>query len=539
MFEVTLDLRSLAPGSVTPSGAAWRCSAGQIRGLLHPLLEHRVYACGDRVVGVARERVRGRGGLPAEPTLGPAALAALERELRGWQLDFTWLELDIGKGLVQLEVGACGSAPLYAGVHAGVLVVAPHLERHRTHLRLGDVHRGYLAHLLVGTAPYGCQTAFEPVKLVTERARLRATQAGLELKLPDDAPYYRPTPLRAGAHVTEAYLDLVSSTLALWPLDEVGVLSELSGGLDSALVTLLAASSLRCPPRTYALAVEGEAQAQQAARRRMILDLIPSGDLLWDTRGTSVIPASLDALDEYRPGFYNADYQIPLRQAFSALGSIAGHAVTTGTGGDELFMPHYFELDAPGMQARLDITLCPESIPDVLTPRVPALLEGVVSELHRLPFPMVPQSCLQAQAARAPLFIEQGLWAISPLCHPDVVRFCRALPQGYRDDKQLQRASLLQLGVPAAFLQAPRRENFIPLLWRSFLSARDQLVRESAELMLLAELDLVRPERLQQLVDSIRDPDADIGLLSTFFNVFNMERLLRDMFCQPTERGRT
>lgn len=490
-----------------------------------------MYACDGRVIAIARERVRGGPPLPAEPALGAEGLRRLERELRNWQLDWTRVDVDVGAGRVEIEVGPCGSAPLYVGVHAGLLVASPHLERHSPYLRLGHVDRGYLAHLLAGTAPYGARTAFEPVQLLTERGFVSADTGGLRSGSPESAPYYRPVPLRSGARVAGAYVELVRSVLALWPLDDVRVLSELSGGLDSAVVTLIAASSLHRAPETYALAVEGRAAAQQAERRRMILARTATRDLLWDTRHDSIIPASLAEASQYRPGIYNADYQLPLCRVFSALGHVSGHAVTTGTGGDELFMPHFFELDAVRLQARLDITLCPDSIPDVFTASVPALLEELVSGLREVPHPLVPQSCLQAQAARAPLFIDQGLWAVSPLCHPLVVRFCRSLPREYREGKALQRAALEELGAPRAFADAPLRENFVPLLWRSFLSVRESVAREAAEGMLLADLDLIRPDCFVQLMTSIADPERDIQKLSVFFNVFNMERLLRDISC--------
>ena len=94
--------------------------------------------------------------------------------------------------------------------------------------------------------------------------------------------------------------------------------------------------------------------------------------------------------------------------------------------------------------------------------------------------------------------------------------------------------------MPAAFLLQPQRENFLPLLWRSFEATRERVARDSQEL-LLGELDLVSPKAFQRLLRSLRPPEADqegdVRSLSVFFNIFNLERLLRDLFRRPVSNA--
>jgi hypothetical protein len=76
------------------------------------------------------------------------------------------------------------------------------------------------------------------------------------------------------------------------------------------------------------------------------------------------------------------------------------------------------------------------------------------------PGAVLAESSLLASACRAPAFLAAGIWPVSPLCSPNLIRFGESLPFEWRQNKFLHRERLAILGLAPEWITPPLKENF-------------------------------------------------------------------------------
>lgn len=494
-----LSFRIAAGDRLLPWSAAagcWAAGSSWVRPFLHPALESQALASEGRIAFIVRERAAAAPRMPAsleplrvgEDAWDERVAAALQWPLNvsvlSWQTD--------ARSPVLLRCGGWGTAPICLVPQGDTLHGhwdAAQLYRHLP----GGVDFGRTAYLLARIgAPYSRRTLFPGMQMATERSRAEwdPEGRGLHVAYPPPAPVHGPRELHADADVFGTFESLLGASIARWlePGTDL-IATELSGGLDSAVVGLVASKLSDRPVHTYGLIVPGETGRVQAQRRQLIVDLLGAQDVAIDaSRYTPFGSHRQRGDDAIVPWgeFYHEAFLALLQRARSG----GAHTILTGIGGDEISTLLYRELDVqrPAPPAR--------PLPSYLTDRaVAAFREEERHGLDSAPDGAAVRSFFEAAQAGTAVYLRAGVWPLYPYATPELVQFCRSLPAEWRRGRRLQREYLARHGLPEQVWRPELPESFIPLL--------DQAMRSDARSRIET---LFEDSRLEQagLVDTGR-----------------------------------
>ncbi|MBX7535155.1 hypothetical protein K3175_05740 [Qipengyuania sp. GH1] len=249
--------------------------------------------------------------------------------------------------------------------------------------------------------------------------------SGLTFKSAPERDILGSTPVLHNANISKAFTDLLSQQLSRFRTKSKKSLVEVSGGLDSSLLAIVAATSLP-EVYSYGLLQVGIAGDQQALRRRELIELVGLKDS--EANANAFPPFAGLRMDESSISAFDDNHRPACVKAIDALGNAQFDLLIAGIGGDELMMENTYtsqEWEVPG-------TVCTSSV--------------------------------VAGCARADMFMRRGIWAINPLCSPTVIDFCRALPREFRHDRFLMRTSLIKLGLSDAFVFPRLPEHYGALM---------------------------------------------------------------------------
>lgn len=432
------------------NSGCWRSGPSWITPYEHPALETwSVHDC-RRVAFQVRERLSGQeaqvSGAPrrvSESSYDQALAAA-----RTWSAAHHLIE--ITEQGITVTTGPSCPAPIYFTVRRTTL----HAHWDITQLRDVMPHQGLdpveVARLLALTGHYSTNTAWQAVRLLTERVAIAFNRGEPTMRLPEGARHDQARELSAGAPVLDAYEQLLDAVLAdrHYLPDQTAI--ELSGGMDSSNVAM--SLVLRHGPKlcSGALMQEGEAGAQQQRRREAMVRYGGFKDTVLRAADFLPLDPSAQALGPLGPHeeIYIAG-QSTLLSKWKADGILWA---ATGVGGDEMLslppQPH------PPLKA--------SDLPPWLTKLTfEALLEqgaGIP------PAPPISDSTLRAMTCGAPMYLRAGLWPLYPLADPVMWRFGQWLPYSWRRNKHLARLRLQRLGFNLEVTHPPLRENFRDVL---------------------------------------------------------------------------
>lgn len=471
-FHLTADVR---PVGWTWNGARWTNGESSIEPFCNPALEQAVAVRSDDATAcvIVRERRISEPPLPTGGS-GPTLLDTdrydrLIARAAAW--DLSWTVVEIGHGSARVRAGQTGVGPVYVtaapdGLHGSwdLLDLCPYINV--ADLDAAEVVRwvSYLGH-------YSRSTIFRAVEKVTERATATwAPQTGVTVSYPEPAPHAQPRALRPGADPVGYFAGLLDRVTAHRPLDPGELAMELSGGLDSANVAASLTRTFGAPVATVALIVEGAAGEQQRRRRKELLD-----------RFTLTRDVELPIADAYpfhprgprRNGavFSPTDgtYAEATEQIYAHLAQVGVRCIATGIGGDEAMCLTEAERQATGT------TWPTRLVPDYLGDRCAPLASRL--EADAAPAPVLTFSTLLGLACRSPEVMRHGLWPVSPLAAPEVLRLCESLPIEWRLRKRLLRERLARLGMSDDVLHPALNEQFGPTIEAAMRSDGIPLLR--------------------------------------------------------------
>ncbi|MGW7463284.1 asparagine synthase-related protein [Streptomyces xantholiticus] len=331
---------------------------------------------------------------------------------------------------------------------------------------------------------------FEGVYRLTERASATFTASGLSLHYPDPAEHVlEPRTLRPGVDPLAALDELLTDVIREAPTATGCVGVELSGGADSGNVAL-AVQAARFPEvHSFGLLVEGSTGRQQRERRRAFVEHCGFRDTaITAMQHPPFCPGGVRALRKpHDPAgaFYQEAFDVVREQAAARRCEV----MFTGSGGDEINAHH------SRTQAELPT---PEPVPWLGHKAVRALSE--LNE-HLAPIPVLPIPTLMGFGMHNPGFLRAGVWPVSPLVHPRIVRFMEQLPHEHKRDKALFRERIRRAGLPEWVAAPAEPENFLAVLemgLRSYgLPVLDGMLKES----ILVDLGYVDGKALAQARD--------------------------------------
>jgi hypothetical protein len=187
------------------------------------------------------------------------------------------------------------------------------------------------------------------------------------------------------------------------------------------------------------------------------------------------------------------DYYLEAFEAAREKGANVGmRVVFTGIGGDELMALRIAE--------RSEQQACACAAGEL--PEVPSWLgERTINALAEVEDNVAPASpvhppSLMAFAARNPGFLRWGMWPVSPLADPLVIRFGESLPVAWRRGKTLLRDRLRQAGLSNTVVDPPQPETFAPLMQAGLRRYGLSLLADTAADSLLADAGYVNPSAL-------------------------------------------
>ncbi|MFF4657180.1 asparagine synthase-related protein [Streptomyces sp. NPDC001381] len=392
------------------------------------------------------------------------------KECRRDEADFVALTMEPGQA--RLAAGVFGTAPLYLTEKAGELHASWDLTLLRPYLRADRLVPRVVARTLTRQHRYTSETLFKGVYRLTERAAATFTPSGLSIHYPDPAEHVlEPRTLRPGVDPLMTLDELLTDVIRQTPTATGCVGVELSGGADSGNVAL-AVKAARFPEvYSFGLLVGGSTGRQQRERRRALVEHCGFRDTATPALQHPPFCAGgvRDLCKPHDPAgaFYQEAFDVVREQAAARRCEV----MFTGSGGDEINAHH------SRTQAKLPT---PEPVPWLGDKAVRALAE--VNE-HLAPIPVLPVPTLMAFGMHNPGFLRAGIWPVSPLAHPRIVRFMEQLPHEHKRGKALFRERIRRAGLPEWVAAPAEPENFLAVLekgLRSYgLPVLDDMLKES------------------------------------------------------------
>lgn len=516
MLSASLHKKDLGK-TWAPAADGWEAGSSAIRPYKHAALHAGMFASKRRTAVIVRERISGQPELNESFSVTKCSERELDQvltEARQWPLEF--LELLITQrddaNQVTFRSGQWGTAPVYFLVHDGLLHVNWDVTDLYQYLPSTILEPGFASQFILGLShPYSSQTIFSGVSRLTERARAvwRTPFESVKISYPSPLTHARARPLKPGARVVETFREILSASMKRWlPSSDHPVAMELSGGLDSSLVAVMAATITTRPVKSFGMIMPGVFGRYQRARRNEVvkqfglsdstlpcIDYPPFNPKSHRVRGFSVVPWA---------EFYE-------EAVGTMLGKVASDGVGvifTGMGGDELCSYQEGELDkydlvedgdlAEGEQADGELTPFGTPYPPFVTDLVREASEDRDSLIVDAPQPLMDTSSIESAAAVSTLYLKNKVWPISPLCTPELIEFCRKLPFGWRHKRVIERKVLSSFGCSrlVAYPKPETLENFCDVMDHALREASSGVIGKLFRESRLAEQGLVDKKAL-------------------------------------------
>lgn len=486
MLKLKIDLSDVAK-SWRWKKTRWVAGQSWVEPLGHPALECMELTDGVSNFLMVRERLTGKCPGNSPDRLSPAAYHWAVAEALEWPADF--LAVQTSATAVRVLAGERGTAPVYLTVSGGALHGSWDLADLRPFLSTEALVEREVARMLTLWRRYSSDTAFAGVYQLTERAMATFRSGELTLTYPEAALHTRPRQLRDDADVIAAYTKTLGAAISSHVYDPSASAVELSGGMDSANVAMSLAAAHQGEVTACAMMIGGDGGRQQLRRRT---EMMEGGRFAADVQLEALKLSPLHPSGNRANGYWVSPYEEPFSEAttvlLAQLSSRGIRTVFTGLGGDEMVALNHTERSLPPAMVEQ------QTLPDWVGSRTRKALadadEGIA------PASVITEVTLMAFACRLPLFLRAGLWPVSPLADPALIRFGEWLPRQWRERKHLHRARLQRLGFSHDIAYPPLPENFTLVmetgLRKHGLARLDELRRES----LLIDLGYVNGDGL-------------------------------------------
>ncbi|MEU2559762.1 asparagine synthase-related protein [Streptomyces longispororuber] len=478
-----------APEGWRFDGHRWWSGASWIEPFSHPALGHVVFVAREcrRAVLIVREVATGQPQVATyRHNVSGSGYRRMLIQADRWPLQVMRVEVAGGQP-VRITCGPRGVAPLYLRVTGNrldaswdVLDLAPDPA---------DVNGREATACLAYRPRYSTATLFRSIHRLTERATASWSPTdGLSLTYPEAALHSRPRVLRDDADPVVAFTSLLRQEITARPLLADQCAIELSGGMDSTMTALATAETVGAA-HTAALLLGGPAGAQQARRRRQISGraglgpdvTVPVADCApFRPDGPRATGRPWSPLD--------GTYAEAMSELYARLREAGVRWVLTGIGGDELCFQRPEERARSGDPWNLRPT------PAHLGPRARHHLPHLTEDLA--PASVLHASTVASLGVHSATAMRHGLWPISPLATPLILRLAESLPHAWRRNKHLMRRVLEQAGYSHEVAHPPLPENFTSTCEDAMTHHGRPLLERWLPDLFLAELDLINPDQL-------------------------------------------
>lgn len=470
-------------------GQRWISGRSWIEPFAHPAIEHVMVTAPESGQSclIVREAASDRPPVTMlRRAMNDPGYRRQVQEADAWPLQAVRVEMTAGQS-VRITCGERGVAPLYLRPSSGQLTVSWDLLD--LDPEVSDLDAREVAAVLSYRTRYSTATVFRAIRQLTERATATWDHAtGLNIGYPAPALHSRPRILLADADPVEAFSALLRSEITARPLSTDDCVVELSGGMDSSMTALALAETVG-PVRTAALTLGGNVGDQQQRRRKEIVARAHLGtDLTVPVAEFGPFHPTGPRACGLPASPTDGTYAEAMNELYSRLSAAGARWVFTGIGGDELCFQRPEERALTGDPWNL------HPVPNHLGPRARDSLPHIADDLA--PASVLHASTLLALTVHSATAMRHGLWPISPLATPLVLRFGESLPLAWRRGKQLMRLRLEQAGYSREVVHPPLRENFAATCEAAMLQNGLPLLSQWLPTSILTRQGLLDPAEL-------------------------------------------
>ncbi|TWB05169.1 asparagine synthase [Gluconacetobacter diazotrophicus] len=322
-----------------------------------------------------------------------------------------------------------------------------------------------------GIMPYGHRTVVEGVVRTTAGAILAASKNGIEISLPYPVTFSAPFDQIDNGDIERHFISALEALLGARPLENRRTAVELSGGMDSALSSMIAKNLLGDGLFSITAQFDGTMGAAQQERCTALIQAGGFDNL--NLPAARLAPFGETSLRRVRYGVMPEDESYPeIFEASLGVAQAAGiDTLISGLGGDELYVIYE---DEDGGRNREHAANCP-----FLTEAG----QNYARTVHiSYPAGWLAESCWYSSASRSQRLLRHGIWPVYPYQNIQLSQFISKLPYKYRSNRNILRKSISLLLNNDMYERAYVKETFDPVAIRgikeneSYLS---ELVRSS------------------------------------------------------------
>jgi len=415
--------------------------------------------------------------------------------------EFLLFEIDTKCGQFRMKADAVRSMPVCYCLHKGILYFSYTLV---DLLKISHLPIKYnlpvLAESLLLKTRYNNQSILEHIYYLTEREELKwSGESRVHNKLPSSRVEVAIQEIDDQSVITK-FTELLDKTVKrkLSLMRDVKICTELSGGLDSAIITqALINAGVASPLVTFSKILPDVQKINQINRLRAFAEVFPCElnfiDLadkypLADLTSIRDIITPFDpTLEPYRLGAMTTAEQVREKGC---------RVLFSGMGGDELL--ERSAMQDTGFQGQLEAEIRQRwVIPNFFTEKVHQafLAKENIYQSQRVPF--FTHSVMRSSQVKNPFFLERGIWPVAVLANSELVNFCRSLPDTFLKRKRIIRMYQQQAGFPEAFYNNITKDSMY-LLHRKCLEANPDFILELFAKSRLAQLGLVDKNQLTE-----------------------------------------
>lgn len=397
-----------------------------------------------------------------------------------------FLEIKIKKSQdleIEIRRSAMPGVPIYVSLEDGIFAISWRFEEAVENIKIPranvEVARLYVEH----GPPLTRETVISNVFMLWPGEHLTVKNGALHFSEYDPGGIVTPSTLHYDAPVTDALKEIIGSNIQDVLDRSIIPMIELSGGFDSGCVAICAAS-VRENLSSYGLVHPGVVGEQQRSRRNEFVKLLALNDHEFPSDRHMQL-ASLE-IPEAQLTPFDDNQRIPCSYGVDTHPAGLADLLLTGVGGDELCMEHTYR-------------------------RWPWEVNGHGS-----------RSALTTAAGRADMFLRRGIWPVNPLCAPNVIDFCRALPTTVRKNRQLNMLMLARAGLSDGYLFPRFAEGYGHAMQReAALFDFDSALRDS----MVSDLGLIDLSALLSQAHEASEGGYSYKLIVKLFLLLKLEKV--------------
>lgn len=427
--------------------------------------------------------------------INPSLFSKKIGETKNWPLD--WLILEIHQGVLSINVGSKGVAPVYLIEQIDSIKASWDPYDLYSFLPNQPLNLERSIHYISNfSQPYSSNTVFKKMVRLTERSKAKWNPKNniskLQIKYPEPQQLPKPRLLKKGANPAIALQKIISNYLKNRIPDDQEIHSHLSGGFDSGLTTSLASLLFLKPVNSYSLIQQGIEGVEQLKRCKEFIKNFDLSEKSYKIENTPVFKESYSRISIGRVVPWEDCYSEAFEQILIDIKCNNGSILLMGTGGDELLYPHWEELNRLNIEEQKK-TIFPSKkhLPSFLTDSSVQNFYNSFLKIDRAPNSILSPSALDDKAINAPQCLRYNIWPIHPLANIDVVNFCRSLPKEWRNDRFIFKNILKTLGCSSNITSPKNKESFSRIMKKSLTNLSKSVIEELFINSKLAEMGII------------------------------------------------